>query len=218
MLSPLVIQILLSVGFLLFIFTQIYAIVAKNREISIVPRPVSANQKSTMGQYRIISRIGNIAGNLLGVFVIINMFFYNFMGQYIPHLDLAVFSTPIRLTAFICVLFGCGIMLVSYKELGANWIDSVQKDGRIFLPEEQKLVQTGIYAQIRNPIYLATSFVFGGFAFLTLDVLVIVVFAIHSIGVYFQVLDEEKALLDHFGKQYAQYLQRTGRFFPKWKK
>jgi protein-S-isoprenylcysteine O-methyltransferase Ste14 len=218
MFSPLIIEILLAVGFLLFSFTQIFAVVNKKHALKNAPEPANTQQKSTMGQYRIISRMGNIAGDLLGIFVILNIFFFNFISRYIPHLNLAAFSTPIRLIAFVSILLGCGIMFVSYQTLGANWIDSVQKDGRIALPEEQKLVKSGIYAKIRNPIYLATSLVFGGFAFLTLDVLLILLFVIHSLGVYFQVLDEEKALLDHFGSQYTHYLQTAGRFFPRWKK
>jgi len=64
---------------------------------------------------------------------------------------------------------------------------------------------------------LGTYLVTGGWAFLTLDVLVVVFFVIYAIGLYFTVLDEEKALLNHFGDEYAKYFQRTGRFFPKHK-
>ena len=109
-------------------------------------------------------------------------------------------------------------MFVAYRVLGANWIDGEQRGGHIPLPAEHELVQTGIYKYTRNPLYLASYLVLGGFVFLLLDYVLLAMFIIYMIGNYFMVLDEEKALLDHFGDQYAQYCQRTGRFFPKWKK
>ena len=113
-------------------------------------------KKVRKGQYRIISRIGNIAGSLLFIFVIINIFLFNFVSEYIPHLDLDDLTMPIQLIAFACTLVGCGIMFPAYKMLGANWIDSVQADGQFPIPAAHQLVQTGIYKHMRNPIYLAT--------------------------------------------------------------
>jgi protein-S-isoprenylcysteine O-methyltransferase Ste14 len=217
MLEALVVQILLGVEFFLAILMPIYARYNKNRATKTARKPVNANQENTVGQYRIMSQIGNIAGHLLFLYGILNIFLFNFFSRYVPRLDFAVFSTPIQLIAFVCTIFGCGIMFVAYRVLGANWMDSDQVDGRIRLPAEQELVQTGIYKHIRNPIYLGNFFVTGGFAFLTLDVLLILLFVIYVFGFYFLVLDEEKALLKHFGDEYAQYFQRTGRFFPKLK-
>jgi len=217
MLEALVVQILLGVGFLLMISVLIYAKSNKEHVAKTAPKPANANQESTVGQYRIASRIGNMAGHLQFLFVMLNLLLYNFISQYVPRLDFAVFSTPIQLIAFACTIFGCGIMFVAYRVLGANFINSEQRDGRIPLPAEQELVQTGIYKHIRNPVYLGTYLVTGGWAFLTLDVLVVVFFIIYAVGLYFTVLDEEKALLKHFGDAYAQYFQRTGRFFPKHK-
>ncbi len=102
------------------------------------------------------------------IFVIINIFLFNFVSEYIPHLDLDDLTMPIQLIAFACTLVGCGIMFPAYKMLGANWIDSVQADGQFPIPAAHQLVQTGIYKHMRDPIYLATLLVFGGFAFLTL--------------------------------------------------
>jgi protein-S-isoprenylcysteine O-methyltransferase Ste14 len=133
-------------------------------------------------------------------------------------LDFAVFSAPIQLIAFGCTIFGCGIQFVAFRALGANWITSDQKDGRIPLSAEQKLIQTGIYKHSRNPVYLGNFFIVGGFAFLTLCVITFILFVIQSVGFYYYALDEEKALLKHFGDEYAQYFQRTERFLPKHKR
>lgn len=108
-------------------------------------------------------------------------------------------------------------MSVTYRVLDANWITSDQMDGLIPLPTEQELVQTGIYKHIRNPVYLGNYFIVGGFTFLTLDVIIFVLIVIQSVGFNYYTLDEEKALLKHFGSDYTQYFQRTGRFFPNYK-
>ena len=218
MLDPLVVQILLGVGFFLLISTQIYIKVHKDRAVKTTRKPGSGNQESTVGQYRVIARVGAAAGSLLSFFVILNIFFLTFIRQYVPHFDISVFTTPVQLVAFASTLFGCGIMFVAYRELGANWLDGEQKGGHIPLPAEHELVQTGIYKYTRNPLYFASYFVFGGFVFLLMDDIILVLYVILVIGNHFQVLDEENALLDHFGEQYTQYCQRTGRFFPKWKR
>jgi protein-S-isoprenylcysteine O-methyltransferase Ste14 len=218
MLESLVVQILLGMGFLLMISTLIYAKFNKGRATKTAPKPANVNRENTVGQYGIASRIGNVAGHLLILSVILNIFFFNFIRQYVPRLDFAVFSTPIQLIAFGCTIFGCGIQFVAFRTLGANWITSDQRDGRIPLPAEQKLIQTGIYKHIRNPVYLGNFFIVGGFAFLTLCVITFVLFVIQSVGFYYYALDEEKALLEHFGDEYARYFQRTGRFLPKHKR
>src|SRR5512136_1061942 len=157
MLEALVVQILLGVGFLLMISVLIYAKSNKKHVAKTAPKPATTNQESTVGQYRIASRIGNMGGHLLFLFVMLNLFLYNFISQYVPRLDFAVFSAPTQVIAFACTIFGCGIMFVAYSALGANFIDSDhQRDGRFPLPAEQKLIQTGIYKYIRNPVYLGT--------------------------------------------------------------
>ena len=218
MLDPLIVQILLGVGFLLLTSTQVYIAIHKKRSAKAARKTESASHESTQGQYRIIARVGATVGNLISLYVILNIFFLTFIRQYVPHFDLSAFTTPVQLTAFASTLFGCGIMFMAYQVLGANWIDGEQRGGHIPLPAEQELVQTGIYKYTRNPLYLASYLVFGGFVFLLLDYVLLAMFIIYMIGNYFQVLDEEKALLEHFGDQYAQYRQHTGRFFPKRKK
>lgn len=213
-----VVQILLGLGFLLSICATVYAKINKTRRQKVAPKQSNINQKSTVGQTRIISRIASVAGHLIFVLVILNIFLFGYISQYIPRLDFSFLSATIQLIGFIITIIGCGLLFVSFRTLGANWIDSNQRGGRIPLPAEQELVQTGIYNHIRNPIYLGMYFIIGGWTFLLLDGLMLILFFMYVIGMYFLVLDEEKTLLDHFGDQYSRYLQQTGRFFPKLKR
>ncbi|MFX1467478.1 MAG: hypothetical protein ACFFB8_02360 [Promethearchaeota archaeon] len=41
---------------------------------------------------------------------------------------------------------------------------------------------------------------------------------IYNPSLYLQAIDEEKILLKYFGEEYAEYMERTGRFFIKLKK
>jgi protein-S-isoprenylcysteine O-methyltransferase Ste14 len=214
-LGPLIVQVLLGLGFLVLICTQIYAEINKNHSRKVARKQHGSKRKNTIGKYRMMSRIANVAGNLISFFALVYIFLSNYISKYFFPLDFSVYSTAIELIGFIITIFGCGIMFAAYRALGANWISGDQRDGRIPLPAEQELVQTGIYKHIRHPLYLASYFVFGGFTLMMLDGLMLILFIIYAIGIYFQAVDEEKALLDHFGDQYAKYLQRSGRFFPK---
>ncbi len=62
MLQALIIQIMLVVGCILFLVTQLFAKFNKDRMVKAQSQQKSTNEESTKGQYRIISRIGNIAG------------------------------------------------------------------------------------------------------------------------------------------------------------
>jgi protein-S-isoprenylcysteine O-methyltransferase Ste14 len=214
-LGPLVVQVLLGVAFLAEICTVYYAEINKNHVQKVARKQPGSKRKSTVGKYRIMSRIANVAGHLISILVLMYIFLSNYISKYLFPFDFSVYSTTIELTGFIITIFGCGIMIVAYRALGANWITGEQWHGQIPLPAEQELVQTGIYRHIRHPAYLGSCFVLGGFTLMMLDGLMLILFIIYAIGIYFQAVDEEKALLDHFGDEYAKYLQRSGRFLPK---
>ena len=69
---------------------------------------------------------------------------------------------------------------------------------------------------MRDPIYLATLLVFGGFAFFNTRSNYNRGFCDSFDRGLFSSWDEEKALFEHFGDVYTQYLKKTGRFLPKW--
>ncbi|MFX1329875.1 MAG: methyltransferase family protein [Promethearchaeota archaeon] len=79
-------------------------------------------------------------------------------------------------------------------------------------------IYTGIYGRIRHPIYLSFNIYCIGFNLLLLDWFLLVLYVIGSIGLYLQAIDEEKILLKYFGEEYAENMERTGRFFIKLKK
>jgi protein-S-isoprenylcysteine O-methyltransferase Ste14 len=84
------------------------------------------------------------------------------------------------------------------------------------LGEEHKLITTGPYSRIRHPMYtyftimvistalISANLFVGVFGILTWTLLYLV-----------RVGDEEAMMLEQFGEEYKQYMERTGRLFPK---
>jgi protein-S-isoprenylcysteine O-methyltransferase Ste14 len=82
--------------------------------------------------------------------------------------------------------------------------------------EGNALVKDGLYAAVRNPMYLGSFLTGVSFAFLLGNPWVIIIFII----VFFlrfipQVRLEEKVLLEKFGKAYEEYLKSVPQFIPK---
>jgi protein-S-isoprenylcysteine O-methyltransferase Ste14 len=78
-----------------------------------------------------------------------------------------------------------------------------------------KLVTTGAYGVVRNPIYSSvTWFVLPATALLTLTWVYFVASAFLYVGVMIFIGEEEKQLTQAFGKQYEDYLARVDRLVP----
>jgi protein-S-isoprenylcysteine O-methyltransferase Ste14 len=78
-----------------------------------------------------------------------------------------------------------------------------------------KLVTTGAYSIVRNPIYCSvTFFIFPAIALLTLTWVYFVASVFLYIGVMIFIGEEEKQLTKAFGKEYEDYLARVDRLIP----
>jgi protein-S-isoprenylcysteine O-methyltransferase Ste14 len=98
----------------------------------------------------------------------------------------------------------------SHADLGKLWSPTVDPEAK------QKLVTDGVYKRIRHPMYAAhmlwgvaqvlllPNYIAGQLA-LVLMLAVIVL----------RVPREEQAMLEEFGDEYRQYMQKTGRILPK---
>ena len=78
-----------------------------------------------------------------------------------------------------------------------------------------KLVTSGAYGVVRNPIYSsATFFILPAVALMTLTWVYLVASAFLYAGVMIFIGEEEKQLTQAFGKQYEDYLARVDRLVP----
>lgn len=108
---------------------------------------------------------------------------------------------------------GVMIFLKSIKEISvSSFLGLKTNDQQVDRPE---LVATGMYAQVRHPLYLGMLFIFLGYflvsgtagALIHLACLV----AYLPVGIYF----EEKNLVAIFGDNYKNYQKEVPVFFPK---
>jgi protein-S-isoprenylcysteine O-methyltransferase Ste14 len=143
----------------------------------------------------------------------------NGVGMLIPILyvfsswfDFADYSLPAWLSWIGAVLFGAAAALLwgTHQAMGRNWTPTLG------LREEHKLVTDGVFRFIRHPMYaahilwaLATPLILtnwiAGFSML-----------VPQLAQYWlRVKAEEGMMLERFGEQYRQYMERTGRLLPK---
>lgn len=82
-----------------------------------------------------------------------------------------------------------------------------------------KLVTSGPFAHVRNPLYIGNMIMYTGAAILTnfaLPYLVFLVWVYFGFQYYWIVRLEETKLLELFGEKYRQYCQHVPRFLPRW--
>jgi protein-S-isoprenylcysteine O-methyltransferase Ste14 len=94
----------------------------------------------------------------------------------------------------------------------------IERGGRNRQVHASRLVQGGVFAHCRNPLYVGNMLIAIGFALI-----------IHSLGFYLLVLPvvayayasivaaEEAFLQDKFGGEYLAYCRRVNRWLPRWR-
>ena len=80
------------------------------------------------------------------------------------------------------------------------------------------LVTTGLYAYVRNPMYLGTFLIGSGFVLIVWPWWTLLIFPVFfSLRFWPQVIREEHHLKNLFGKTFEDYCRRVPRFFPDFK-
>lgn len=144
---------------------------------------------------------------------------FNGVGMIIPilyvfsgWLDFADYSLPAWMSWAGAVLFaGAAVLLwATHRAMGQYWTPTLG------LRADHQLITDGVFRYIRHPMYAAhllwalaqplilTNWI-AGFSFL-----------IPQIAQYWlRVEPEEQMMLEHFGREYRDYMKKTGRFFPR---
>lgn len=93
--------------------------------------------------------------------------------------------------------------------LGSNFSTTLH------LRQEHTLVTSGPYRWVRHPMYSVLFLLLVSVFLLTANWLVGGVFLLSlTLIVLFRLRKEEAVMLEKFGQEYRQYMQRTGRFLP----
>lgn len=162
---------------------------------------------------RLLARIGVVVLSIFIVLCSINIFIYQYVIKLIPRINFFLLDDMFQIVGFTLIIGGNITLFLAYKELGIYW--SYPIDG---ISKKRKLIITGIYSQIRHPVYLSFNLISIGLVLLQLDWILLVMYVLGAIGLYFQAIDEELILIEYFGQEYENYIKKTGRFFVHIKK
>jgi protein-S-isoprenylcysteine O-methyltransferase Ste14 len=126
---------------------------------------------------------------------------------------IGVFSFPLpawlRWTGFAFGLVTVIFWTWTQVTLDTQWSAQLQ------LTKDHKLITTGPYARIRHPLYAG---VFGwcvALSLLTANWIFVAACALSIMGLLWRIPKEEQMMIEAFGDEYKNYMQRTGRLFPK---
>jgi protein-S-isoprenylcysteine O-methyltransferase Ste14 len=124
-----------------------------------------------------------------------------------------IFSFPVpawlRWTGFAIGQLSLVFWTWTQVALDTQWSAQLQ------LREEHQLVTSGPYARTRHPLYTAMFAWAIAIALLTANWIFFAIMALTFAGTVARVPKEEQMMLEAFGDEYRAYMQRTGRFFPK---
>ncbi|WP_315786096.1 protein-S-isoprenylcysteine O-methyltransferase [Fischerella sp. JS2] len=149
---------------------------------------------------------------LLLLLSVLGMFLLPLVGVFTPWLKFADYDLP-GWTGWVgTVAFGLAIWIFwrAHIDLGLNWSASLE------IRENHSLVDTGVYQYIRHPMYAA--FWLWGIAQVLLlhNWIYGLSYLVSFVPMYFlRIHLEEQMMIDTFGKQYQEYMTRTGRVIPK---
>lgn len=109
---------------------------------------------------------------------------------------------------------GIGILCV----LGIYWLFSNIGSGITSTSatrKEHKLSTSGPYRWVRHPLYTVGSTLFISFGMMADNWFIAALGVLAFIGMAARTPKEEANLIEKFGDEYREYMQRTGRFLPK---
>ena len=96
-----------------------------------------------------------------------------------------------------------------HRHLDRQWSIALE------IQEDHNLITTGPYRYVRHPMYLGIFIYTLGLMMISLDVLVILLFAFSIWVNYRRIPREEEMLIQEFGHEYLEYIKRSGRLLPK---
>ena len=159
-----------------------------------------------------IKSIHPILERINSYLVSFGMIIFPLLNIFLSTFDKFKFYVPYYFKIFsgIMLFLATIIFYLSHKELADNWSPFVE------VKERQKLIKTGIYRYIRHPMYLS-MWLFAFFQGFLLSNIFIEIFGILAwSNLYFiRINNEEKIMIDIFGNEYKEYIENTGRIFPK---
>ena len=115
----------------------------------------------------------------------------------------------LRWAGVVLGITGGLLLVVTFRTLGKNLTDTVVTRA------EHTLVTRGPYRWVRHPFYLATALAVVANSLVTANWFLALTGGIAFGLLVLRTRTEEEKLIERFGEDYKEYMERTGRFFPR---
>jgi protein-S-isoprenylcysteine O-methyltransferase Ste14 len=128
-----------------------------------------------------------------------------------PSLSFSAVPLPLWLR-WAGVGLGCMTVFLLFwtlRSLGKNLTDTV------VTRQHHTLVTTGPYQWVRHPFYVCAALIVVATSLITANAFLLVPGGLVLLLLGFRTRVEERNLLGRFGEDYRKYMDRTGRFFPR---
>jgi protein-S-isoprenylcysteine O-methyltransferase Ste14 len=174
----------------------------------VIRAPISRKQrKESKSEKRVTTQEKVLLGLLF-----LAMFFLPLFYSATTWLDFANYSLPnwAGWLGTVLIILSLLVFWRSHADLGLNWSPSLE------IRTEHKLITNGIFGYIRHPMYasqwiwvIAQPLLLQNWVAGFLNLFVFIVFYA------LRVRAEEKMMLDTFGNEYLEYMNKTGAVLPK---
>jgi protein-S-isoprenylcysteine O-methyltransferase Ste14 len=131
---------------------------------------------------------------------------------FLPHADrrntLTIQHESWRYLGLLFFSSGVAVRIAALKSLGKNF------SAYVTLQPNHRLVQDGIYAAIRHPLYLSLLLIPTGIALVFASWLALPILILAMIFVFDRIRKEERMLAEQFGAEFEGYRTRSSMLIP----
>jgi len=162
-------------------------------------RKTHKNRNDLIGEHKIGDAGQLIFAVLFLALWIADSFFFEFstfLNEIIPN--------TIRTTAGLIVLITAGYLSMA----GMRTVFGEVRD-------KPRVIREGVFGIIRHPVYMGEVLTYLGFILLSLSIISAIVWLLTIIFLYVISRYEEKLLLDYFGDEYREYMNKVPMWIPK---
>lgn len=152
--------------------------------------------------------VSRLAG-LLGLAGFVSILALTIQPGWLAFADLSL-PVWLRWVGVGMAVLGFAILQWAQVTLGRSWSDTPR------MMKGQTLITEGPYRFIRHPIYTAFLLILGSLLLITSNWLIgLCWMGMTALEILSRIGFEEALMLEFFGDEYRQYMERTGRLFPR---